>query len=138
MLCPRCEKPTLEEKDRSGVTVDVCTQCRGVWLDRGELEKIVSRAQAEIEDLERTIRAPAAQPAAPQAPAQVQAPAPAQYAPQPVQGRAAQPPPPVDPRDTYREHDRHYQKDHGDYYYDKHGRRKKKGGFLDMLGDIFD
>ena len=127
MNCPRCERPTLEEKDRSGVTIDVCTQCKGVWLDRGELEKIVARAQAEIEELERTVRTPPPPPA-PVSPQYQPAPQPA---PQPVR-------PPADPRDVYKDHERRYDRDHSDYHYDKHGRRRKKGGFLDVLGDIFD
>ena len=49
MRCPRCENVTLEEIDRSGVTVDRCASCRGIWLDRGELEKILSRATAELD-----------------------------------------------------------------------------------------
>lgn len=53
MNCPRCERTTLEERDRHGVTIDSCPECRGIWLDRGELEKILSRAQREIEDAER-------------------------------------------------------------------------------------
>jgi Zn-finger nucleic acid-binding protein len=40
----------LEELDRNGVTVDRCASCRGIWLDRGELEKILARATSEIED----------------------------------------------------------------------------------------
>lgn len=39
LTCPVC-KSSMREIDRSGVTIDVCTQCRGVWLDRGELEKL--------------------------------------------------------------------------------------------------
>ena len=50
MLCPRCENVTLDEVDRSGVTVDRCGQCRGVWLDRGELEKILARTTAELDE----------------------------------------------------------------------------------------
>ena len=42
MLCPRCETPALDERERDGVTVDVCRSCRGVWLDRGELEKLMT------------------------------------------------------------------------------------------------
>jgi Zn-finger nucleic acid-binding protein len=34
----------MDEREREGVTVDVCRVCRGVWLDRGELEKIIARA----------------------------------------------------------------------------------------------
>jgi Zn-finger nucleic acid-binding protein len=33
----------LRERDRSGIEIDVCPQCRGVWLDRGELEKLMAR-----------------------------------------------------------------------------------------------
>ena len=49
MLCPRCETPALDERERDGVTVDVCRSCRGVWLDRGEMEKLIARALAEAE-----------------------------------------------------------------------------------------
>ncbi len=34
----------LAERDRDGVVVDICTACRGLWLDRGELEKLLRRA----------------------------------------------------------------------------------------------
>jgi len=53
MNCPRCETAVLREGERDGVVVDVCPACRGVWLDRGELEKIISRASAEIDAFER-------------------------------------------------------------------------------------
>ncbi len=48
MQCPRCEGP-LDERERDGVVVDVCRTCRGVWLDRGELEKLIARAARELE-----------------------------------------------------------------------------------------
>ena len=41
MRCPRCAME-LVECTRVGVTVDVCDRCRGVWLDRGELEKLLA------------------------------------------------------------------------------------------------
>ena len=50
MHCPRCENVTLDEMDRAGVTVDRCPECRGVWLDRGELEKILAREARESEE----------------------------------------------------------------------------------------
>jgi Zn-finger nucleic acid-binding protein len=34
------------ERERSGITIDFCSSCRGVWLDRGELENLVSREQS--------------------------------------------------------------------------------------------
>ena len=43
MLCPLCKKP-LQKAERNGVEIDYCVQCRGVWLDRGELDKIIERA----------------------------------------------------------------------------------------------
>ncbi len=49
MICPRCNKPTLEEKDRDGITIDVCQVCRGIWLDRGELERLIARVDQEQE-----------------------------------------------------------------------------------------
>ena len=43
MNCPTC-KVELKMADRQGVEIDYCPQCRGVWLDRGELDKIVERS----------------------------------------------------------------------------------------------
>jgi uncharacterized protein len=43
MICPRCESSVLVELDRQGITIDRCETCRGVWLDRGELEKLIAR-----------------------------------------------------------------------------------------------
>jgi Zn-finger nucleic acid-binding protein len=50
MNCPRCQNVRLEERERDGILVDVCTGCRGLWLDRGELEKLISRAARDFED----------------------------------------------------------------------------------------
>ena len=44
MKCPRCDGQVLTETVRDSIHVDVCPQCRGVWLDRGELERIKSMA----------------------------------------------------------------------------------------------
>lgn len=43
MKCP-VDGTTLVITDRSGVEIDYCPQCRGVWLDRGELDKIIDRS----------------------------------------------------------------------------------------------
>jgi Zn-finger nucleic acid-binding protein len=40
ILCPRCDL-SLNELTKVGVSVDICANCRGMWLDRGELEKLV-------------------------------------------------------------------------------------------------
>lgn len=45
MKCPT-DGETLVMSDRNGVEIDYCPKCRGVWLDRGELDKIIERAGA--------------------------------------------------------------------------------------------
>ncbi|WP_262851641.1 TFIIB-type zinc ribbon-containing protein [Mumia quercus] len=43
MRCPN-DDTTLVMSERSGIEIDYCPECRGVWLDRGELDKIIDRA----------------------------------------------------------------------------------------------
>lgn len=43
MRCP-VDNETLVMADRGGVEIDYCPKCRGVWLDRGELDKIIERS----------------------------------------------------------------------------------------------
>jgi Zn-finger nucleic acid-binding protein len=43
MPCPVCSVP-LTLSERQGIEIDYCPQCRGVWLDRGELDKIIERS----------------------------------------------------------------------------------------------
>jgi len=61
VLCPHC-RVDLVMSDRQGIEIDYCPKCRGVWLDRGELDKIIERSMGPA--------APAAapQPAAPPPP----------------------------------------------------------------------
>ena len=46
MKCP-IDGTQLVMTDRNGVEIDYCPQCRGVWLDRGELDKIIDRSASE-------------------------------------------------------------------------------------------
>ena len=46
MKCP-IDATDLVMSERSGVEIDYCPQCRGIWLDRGELDKILDRAATE-------------------------------------------------------------------------------------------
>lgn len=48
MNCP-VDNTTLAMSERQGVEIDYCPTCRGVWLDRGELDKIIERANSEAE-----------------------------------------------------------------------------------------
>lgn len=43
MKCPNCDQ-TLVMADRQGIEIDYCPNCRGVWLDKGELDKIIERS----------------------------------------------------------------------------------------------
>jgi len=45
LLCPTC-MVELKLAERQGIEIDYCPQCRGVWLDRGELDKILERVLA--------------------------------------------------------------------------------------------
>ncbi len=48
LICPKCQSP-MRSYERNGVTVDQCTGCRGVFLDRGELERLVDAESAFYE-----------------------------------------------------------------------------------------
>ncbi len=64
MDCPVCKTERLSMMERQGIEIDYCPKCRGVWLDRGELDKIVERSTVEL-----AAAAPAPSLAAPQSPA---------------------------------------------------------------------
>ena len=76
MQCPVCTDKTLVMSERQGIEIDYCPGCRGVWLDRGELDKIIERSNSEA--------APAPQAAAP-APVHTPLAAPAPHYPQHAQ-----------------------------------------------------
>ena len=63
MQCPS-DGTVLVMSERSGIEIDYCPTCRGVWLDRGELDKIIERGSREYGQ-----QAPQAAPAVPAAPA---------------------------------------------------------------------
>ena len=109
MTCPN-DSTTLVMSERAGVEIDYCPDCRGVWLDRGELDKIIDRAEAEVS---RTAVPPSPPPSAPP--------------------RDPPYPPPAHP--SYDERDRRY--DDRDRRYDTRGgyRGKKKEHWLSELFD---
>jgi Zn-finger nucleic acid-binding protein len=47
MTCPSC-RGELVELERSGVRIDACRRCRGVWLDRGELERVIQHERRVV------------------------------------------------------------------------------------------
>ncbi|MCP2263191.1 zf-TFIIB domain-containing protein [Promicromonospora thailandica] len=127
MLCP-IDQTTLVMSERKGIEIDYCPTCRGVWLDRGELDKVIDRSvETEIAAENR--------PATPSAPA-----------PNPVQAGPAygSPQPAYDPRydDRRRDDDRRYDGDrrYGDdrryEYGDRRYKKKRKESFLEDLFDF--
>jgi len=48
MLCPACKEVNLSMTDRQGIEIDYCPQCRGIWLDRGELDRLIERAEQPV------------------------------------------------------------------------------------------
>lgn len=114
LTCPVCQGQ-MREMNKDGVLIDVCTQCRGVWLDRGELEKLASFLQP----------AEAYRP-----PMQQQVPPPYDSAPRDPRQAA--------PYDDYRERRRDYDDDDDDdrrYRGDQRGQYKKSkvSRFLDFF-----
>ncbi|WP_018962151.1 zf-TFIIB domain-containing protein [Sporolactobacillus vineae] len=49
MLCPVCDDVRMKEVEKGSVVVDICPNCKGVWLDRGELDKITRVVRQEKE-----------------------------------------------------------------------------------------
>ncbi|RAP78016.1 zf-TFIIB domain-containing protein [Paenibacillus montanisoli] len=119
MKCPVCTDVRMREVERDGVLIDICPDCKGVWLDRGELDKLVKGVREVRDEYERLERSVHANP---------------NY-------------PPNDPyRD--RSHDQGYNtgKGYGQHGYDshgygqhgKHGKPHKKKTMLDVFGDLFE
>jgi uncharacterized protein len=123
VVCPR-DGASLVEVNKSGVQIDVCPECKGVWLDRGELEKILQITR----DLEREFADPP----------RVQSPQP--IAPQPAARFDGQGDVRPEYRDSRGSDSRGYRRDDDDdddYERDGYGKRKRKSG-LSKLFDIFD
>ncbi len=65
MQCPVCKDTQLTMSNRENVEIDYCPQCRGVWLDRGELDKIIERSQRETVESAQSSPQPAPAPQQP-------------------------------------------------------------------------
>jgi Zn-finger nucleic acid-binding protein len=67
VFCPACRTTQLVMSERQGIEIDYCPQCRGVWLDRGELDKIIDRSLGggAIRQAPAAPAAPMARPAPP-------------------------------------------------------------------------
>lgn len=109
MQCPVCKTSNLVMTERQGIEIDYCPQCRGVWLDRGELDKIIERSTQDVAGAPRTTEAPRPRDD------------------QRDHGRGFE-------RDHDRDYDRDYRRHDDDrrHYESKHYRRKS------LLSEIFD
>lgn len=56
MKCPVCTETPLVMTERQGIEIDYCQKCRGVWLDRGELDKLVERSSRPAEPVSEASR----------------------------------------------------------------------------------
>ncbi|MDQ0091849.1 Zn-finger nucleic acid-binding protein [Paenibacillus anaericanus] len=118
MKCPVCDNVRMREVEKDGVLIDVCTECKGVWLDRGELDKLLSeireirpafnewygKREGESEYDRKEVN---------------------RHSPNLNQGSSSQ---------SYQAYDHRDQK-HG---YNKGHQHKKKKSVLDVFGDLFD
>ncbi|MEV0153464.1 zf-TFIIB domain-containing protein [Micromonospora sp. NPDC050686] len=122
LTCPKCHGD-MRQYERSGVVIDQCAECRGIFLDRGELEKLFE-AEANWSQQQAG--------PTPQAPAQGgYPPPPPPPARQPGYGAVPPPPPPPGPGYPPQPAYGHGQQQH--YGYHGHYRRKKRKGFLDEM-----
>jgi uncharacterized protein len=119
MRCP-VDGETLVMTERYGIEIDYCPKCRGVWLDRGELDKMIDRALAEMDGTRPPARSTAA-------PAFASSPPPAQHAAPVYQ------PEPRSPQ-GYREDDRRRRGDDDDDDRRSYKKRRKES----FLGELFD
>lgn len=78
MQCPSCKDVSLVMSERQGVEIDYCPKCRGIWLDRGELDKLIEQSERLLSAARNTAAAPPPPP-----PQGFQQPPPQQYAPPP-------------------------------------------------------
>jgi Zn-finger nucleic acid-binding protein len=53
MKCPVCKDANLVMTERQGIEIDYCPECRGVWLDRGELDKFIEHSERQAGDRPR-------------------------------------------------------------------------------------
>lgn len=124
MTCPKCHAK-MRQFERNGVTIDQCSECRGIFLDRGELEHLID-ADAQFNS-QQAPPPPASAPRAPSAPPPPPAPAAPGHYPPPASpyGHGGQP--------HYR-HGRggaHYRHGHGGGY--GHGHKRRKSFFENLF-----
>ena len=54
MNCPVCDNVRMREVEKNGVMIDICPDCKGIWLDRGELEKLLQKVDEDMSYTQQT------------------------------------------------------------------------------------
>ena len=128
MNCPVCDDTRMREVEKNGILIDICPSCKGVWLDRGELDKLMQGVQEVRQEYNQWYygdddddgRRYPQQPYPPQHPNSQQQPYP------PQQQYQQQPYP-----------QQHYEGKHKQSKYQQYPYKKKKKSVMDVFGDLF-
>lgn len=112
MNCPVCDQVRMREVEKDGVMIDVCPSCKGVWLDRGELEKITQGLREEQRYYDSK----------------------EYYRPNVVDKREVHRP---YPQHSHNDSHGHYGSKPGYPSYPSYKKYKKKKSMIDILGDLF-
>lgn len=119
MNCPVCEGSRMREVEKDGILIDVCPSCKGVWLDRGELDKLMQDVKEVRQDYNEWYYGDSRNPET-QRPAQ-----------QPQQ--QYQP-----PQQQYQPPQQQYHPQHGHQHgHSQYPKYKKKKSMMDVFGDLF-
>ncbi len=110
MNCPVCDGVKMREVEKNDILIDVCPSCKGVWLDRGELDKLMQGIKETRQDYNEWYYRENQR---------------EQSMPRPDQSY----PPNYPPKDAYKDDYKH------DY---NHPKYKKKKSVMDVFGDLFD
>ncbi|QMV42527.1 TFIIB-type zinc ribbon-containing protein [Cohnella cholangitidis] len=117
MNCPVCEGSRMREVEKNGILIDICPTCKGVWLDRGELDKLMEDVKEVRQDYNEWYYGDSKHQEAPRVPQTPQQ----NYQPQQQY---------IPPQQHYPQHGQH----HGHSQYPKY---KKKKSMMDVFGDLF-
>lgn len=113
MNCPVCEGSRMREVEKNGILIDICPTCKGVWLDRGELDKLMEDVREVRQDYNEWYYGDTPRPQEP----------------------LRTTPPPQQQGYSSHGHNNH-NSNHGHSQYPPY--KKKKKSVMDVFGDLFD
>lgn len=128
MNCPVCADTRMREVEKNGILIDICPSCKGVWLDRGELDKLMQGVQEvhqeynqwyygdDDDDDDKHRR---------------------RYPPQQQPYPQQQPQQPYPPQQPYQQQPYPQQHYDGKHKHSQYPYKKKKKSVMDVFGDLF-